>query len=293
MTLNNEKVVKRGIFNGITYSSAKKYACGKGELILTSKTLMISCEGKWKKIFPIREVRLGAYDTTLEIRDAWYGRLLFSLTVEDAEEWLNAFQKVKSEELWGKFWKKLQKRPEEWKKFFDINPKALRKIYDEIRREMNQFRKKNLAFDLEVQELTEKLKNRKLKAYIVAHSYVAWYEWTKVLLSKIYKAKTGKGPKNDEELIEYLNRYPSLGILNTEEWWGIKANQIRNCVAHERFYYDYKHSELVFIVKGKEKRIRLREVESRLALISATYLELLQFLREKVEKGEISPEGLF
>jgi len=137
------------------------------------------------------------------------------------------------------------------------------------------------------------LKNRKLKAYIVAHSYVAWYEWVKGLLSKIYKAKIGKGPENDEELIRYLNGYPSLGILNTEEW-GIKANQIRNCVAHERFYYDYKYSELVLIVERKEKRIRLREVELRLTSISYTYSKLLKFLREMIEKGEISPpESIF
>jgi len=289
MTLHNEKVVKKGIFKGITYPSFKKYACEKGELTLTSRHLSINCEGKWKKIFQNREIRLEAYDRILEIRGIWYSTLLFRLIVDEPREWLNAFGKVEFEDLQKEYeseeWKK---RPEEWKKLFDINPKALRKIHGDIRKEMTQFRRKNLRFNLEIQRFVKILKHRKLKAYIVAHSYVAWYEWTKGLLFKIYKARFGRGPENDEELIRFLSGYPSLGILDTEEW-EIKANQIRNCVVHERFHYDYKHSELVFIVNGKEKRIRLREIEFRLISISHTYWELLQFIKEKVEKGEISP----
>jgi hypothetical protein len=289
MTLHNEKVVKKGIFKGITYPSFKKYACDRGELTLTSKHLSINCEGKWKKTFQNWEIQLKAYDRILEIRGIWYNTLLFRLIVDGPEEWLKTFQKIRFEDVQKEFeseeWKK---RPEEWKKLFDINPKALKKIHDDIQKEMTQFRRKNLRFNLEIQRLVRILKHGNLKTYIVAHSYVAWYEWTKGLLSKIYKAKFGRGPENDEELIKFLSGYPSLGILDTEEW-EIKANQIRNCVAHERFHYDYRHSEIVFIVNGKEKRIRLREIESRLRFISRTYWKLLQFIEEKVEKGEISP----
>jgi hypothetical protein len=291
MIHHNEKVVKKGIFNGITYPSNKKYACEKGELTLTSEKILIDCEGKWKTTLKNEEIRLEAYDRTLEIRDNWYGRLRFRLIVDEPKEWLNEFEKIMFEHVKKEFERVEevgQKIPEEWKKLFDINPKASKKIHDDIRKEMTHFRRKNLRFDLEIQRVLRIVKNRKLKAYIVAHSYVAWYEWTKGLLSKIYKAKIGKGPENDEELIKFLNDYPSLGILDTEEW-EVKANQIRNCVAHERFYYDYKPSEIVFIVNEKEKRIRLREIEFSLSLISHTYWELLRFLREKVEKGEISP----
>jgi hypothetical protein len=91
-------------------------------------------------------------------------------------------------------------------------------------------------------------------------------------------------------LIRFLGGYPSLVILSFfSEEWDIKANQIRNCVAHERFHYDYKNSEIVFIVNGKEKRIRLREIEFRLMSISHTYWDLLQFIKEKVKTGKISP----
>jgi len=153
MILNNEKVAKKGIFHSIIYSSIKKYACEKGELTLTSKKLTINCEGKWKKTFLNKEIRLEAYDKILEIRAIWYSKLLFKLTVEDAEEWLNAFQKVQFEELhkyMDKFWEADKKRPEEWKKLFEIDPKVLRKIYDDIRKEMTQFRRKNLVFNLEI-----------------------------------------------------------------------------------------------------------------------------------------------
>jgi hypothetical protein len=284
--------VKKGTFKGIAYSSAKKYACNKGELVLTPENLQINCEGHWERIFSNKEIRLEVFDGNLEIRDVWHRRLLFRLIADDAKEWRKAFQEFESEHFSNfleKFWKEQMKRPEEWKKLFDINPEALRKISNDIRQEITKFRRKNIKFNLEVSELIGMLKSRKLKAFVVAHNYVTWYEWTKGLLSKIYKAKFGKGPKNDEELIRFLDNYPSLRILNTKEWQ-IEANQIRNCVAHERFYYDYKTSELVFIVKRREKKIRLREVEFRLTSILHTYFELLRFTKEKVEKGEISPQ---
>jgi hypothetical protein len=276
MARHNEKVVKKGIFKGITYPHFKKYACENGELTLTSKKLSINCEGKWQKIFRNREICLEAYDRVLEIRGIWYSSLLFRLIVDEAEKWLNAFEKVRFEELKKAYeWdaeEEEKKRQEEWKKLFDINPKALKKIHDDIQKEMTQFKRKNLKFNLEIQRLVKLLKHRKLKAYIVAHSYVAWYEWTKGLLSKIYKAKLGRGPENDRELIKFLSGYPSLGIFSFfSEEWEIEANQIRNCVAHERFHYDYKHSEIEFIVNQKEKRIRLREIEFRLISISHTY----------------------
>jgi hypothetical protein len=80
--------------------------------------------------------------------------------------------------------------------------------------------------------------------------------------------------------------------LDTREW-GINANQIRNCVAHERFYYDYKHSELVFTVEKKEKRIRLRELRWRFISIAHTYATLIQSLKQKVETGKIHYESEF
>lgn len=284
------EVVRRGSFKGIAYSSVKKYSCEKGELILTLKNLQIICGKRWTKIFPNKEIGVEAKGKNLKVYDIWYGRLLFRLIVDEAEKWEEAFREVEFKDLqeyMERFWNAQRKRPEELKKLFDINPEALKKIYAEIRKERTRFRRKNIKFNLEIDGLIRTLKNRKLKAYLVAHSYVAWYEWTKAILYKIYKAKFGKGPENDEELLKFLDEYPSLGFLDMKEF-GIEANQIRNCVAHEKFYYDYKPSELVFIVNKKEKRVRLRRLESRRMSILNTYVEALRCLKEKVEKGEIS-----
>ena len=297
MVQHNEKLIKKRAFKRIAYSSAKKYACEKGELTLTTKNLLIDCEGSWSKSFPIREIGLEARGENLEVYDRWYGRLLFKLIVDEPKEWEEALHRVIMEwtkEEMNRFHEYEKKRPIELRKLLDISPEALKKLYDDTRKESLQFRRKNIRFNLKIQGLVETFKNRKLKAFVIAHSYLAWYEWTKRLLSKIYKAKFGKGPKNDEELMKFLDDYPSWKVLLDTEEWGIEANQIRNCVAHENFYFDYKHSELIFMVKGKkEKRVRLRDLEIKVLPISNLYATLLRSLKEKVTKGEISYEKRF
>ena len=293
----NEKVLKKGIFKRITYSSAKKYACEKGELTLTTKNLAIDCKGSWSKTFPIKKIRLEAWGENLEVYDNWYGRLLFKLIIDSAKEWKETHDKVMFE--WAKeemrsLEDEAKKRPTELKRLFDISPQALKKLYINLRKERLQFERKNIRLNLDVQWLlrTRSIKNRKLQAFIVAHSYVAWYEWTKRLLYKIFKAKFGKGPANDEELLKFLDDYPSWkGFLDTTEW-GIRANQIRNCVSHEKFYFDYKPSELVFMA-NKEKRVRFRELEMTIYSMSHFYATLLRSLEEKITKGQISYESPF
>lgn len=297
MMQHNEKVVKKGAFKGVAYPSAKKYACEKGELILTPKNLLINCEGSWSKTFPINEIRLEARGENLEVYETWYGKLLFKLIINEPEEWKEAFDKLITKwlrESIETYRERGLQRPIELKKLFDISPEALKKLYDDTRKESLQFRRKNIRFNLEIQGLVRTFKNRKLKAFTIAHSYVAWYEWTKRLLYKIYKAKFGKGPKNDEELMKFLDDYPSWKVLLDTKEWGIGANQIRNCVAHENFYFNYKASELVFMVKEKkEKRVRLRDLEIKVLPISNLYATLLRSLNEKVTKGEISYERVF
>ena len=290
MTQQNEKLVKKGAFKRIAYSSAKRYACEEGELILTTENLLINCEGSWSKTFPIREIGLEARGENLEVYDRWYGRLLFKLIIDEPKEWEEALHGVTMEwvrEEMKRFHEHMKKRPIELKKLLDVSPEALKKLYDDTRKERLQFERKNIRFNLDIQDLAERAKNRKLKAFIVAHSYVAWYEWTKRLLSKIYKAKFGKGPTNDKELLKFLDDYPSLRVpLDTTEW-GIRANQIRNCVSHEKFYFDYKPSELVFMVK-KEQRVRLRDIEIKIYSMANFYATLLRSLEEKITKGEVS-----
>jgi hypothetical protein len=295
MSQDGEEVVRKGSFQKTAFSSVKKLTCDEGELTLTPKKLLINCKDFWSRSFPVIDIHLEAWDKNLEVRDSYYGKLLFRLIVDDAEEWAKVFQKIGDEDVlrwWNENEERQKKMPEELNRLVEIKPETLRKIVAEIRKERLIFGEKNIRFILNIQHLIRTTKNRKLKAFILAHCYVAWYEWTKNLLSKIYKGKFGKGPKDDEELIKFLESFPSLGVLDTREW-GINANQIRNCIAHERFYYDYRRSELVFTVNKKYKRIRLRELRWRSYSISHTYATLIQSLKQKVQTGKIHYESDF
>jgi len=66
--------------------------------------------------------------------------------------------------------------------------------------------------------------------------------------------------------------------------WGLKANQIGNCVSHEKFYFDYRNSELVFMTE-KEKRVRLRDLSRKMHILADFYIELFRFVREKGGKS--------
>lgn len=289
MMQHYKKVVKKGSFK-IAYSRAKKYACEKGDLILTPRNLIMKCRGSWSKTFPIEEVGFEVEDERLEIYEIWYGKPLFRLILDEPEKWVHEFNKLSFKRVQKAFENHLEvarKRPEELKKLLDIDPDALRKLYNDIQKE-RRFRNKNFKFNFEIQWLARHHANRKLKAFIIAHGYVAWYERTKQLLYKIYKARLGKGPKNDGELLDFLDDYPSLKVLLDTREWGIEANQIRNCVAHEKFYFDYKPSEIVFIVKiNKEKRIRLRELQTVLYPMLHLHSTILGSVSEMVTKGEI------
>lgn len=99
MVRPNEEVVEKGVFEGVAYSRAKKNACDRGELVLTSKNLEISCQGNWSKVFSVREIRVEALNRNLEIYDFWYHRLLFKLIMDDAEKWARKIQNVTHEYL--------------------------------------------------------------------------------------------------------------------------------------------------------------------------------------------------
>jgi len=290
MTQQNERLVKKGVLKGIAYSRAKKHSCEKGELILTTEKLVINCEAGWTKTFPLKEyIRLESWNEDLEIYDI-YAKLLFKLVVDEPKKWKRAFDEVISDRLGDlvtRIFEDEQNRPEELKKLLDMRPGALRKLYNATRKEREQFERKNIRFNLDIQRswLWNKSKDRKLEAFIVAHSYLAWYEWSKRLIEKIFKAKFGKGPEDDKELMKFIYSYPSLeGFIDTTGW-GIRANQIRNCVAHEKFYFDYKNSELVFMTK-KEKRVKLRDLRTKMIPMSQFYIMLLDALKEKIEEAK-------
>jgi len=290
MSQEGEEAIRRAYFQKVAFSSYKKLVCGEGELTLTLNRLLIDCKNSWSRSFPIDDIRLEGWDNNLEVREFHWGRLLFRLIIGDAEEWANVVRQIQYESAYRtleEIEECNRKKPEELDKLFDIEQVALRGIVKDIRKKRLDFGQRNINFILGVQELTRTMNNRKLKAFILAHCYIAWYDWEKNLLLTIYKWKYGKGPNNDEELIKFFEEnFPSLGILNTREL-GIKANQLRNCIAHEKFYYDYRCSELVLMVTGKLKRIPLREMQRRFLIMTSTYSMLIQSLKLKVDTGKI------
>ena len=282
-----KEIIKQGKFR-IVYSSAKKYLCNEGKLILTSNKLSLVCGEKWKRSFEIDEIGLGVWDGYLEVHENYYGRLLFKLAVDEPLTWRESFNEIEKE-MTRQYWEEMLvdgKRSQELKKFFEMSPKEIKKIYDDTQKEREQFLWKNIKFNLDIQKsfFNRTMKDRKLKAFMIAHSYVAWYEWTKKLLRKVFKAKKGKGPEDDKELLNFLDEYPYLRKALDTTRWGLRANQIRNCVSHENFYFDYRNSELVFMT-GKEKRVRLRDLSRKIRILADFYVELFRFVREKGGKS--------
>lgn len=286
-----QKIVKRDAFKGMPFASAKKYKCEKGRLTLTSKGILIECEHHWSKLLPISRFCFEAWNDKLEVKD-YYGKLRFSFIIDNPESWNEAIQNMKTRWL-GRVMmdanEREQRRPAELKNLFDIEPQGLKKLYEATRKEREEYERKNIRFNLVIQGQLEKVKNRKLRAFIIAHSYVAWYEWIKKLLYKIHKAKFGKGPANDNELMKFLDGYPSLKYLLHRPEWEVRPNQIRNCVSHERFFFDYRAGELVFMTK-KEQRVPLRDFRWAINPMANLYGILLRSLADKATKGEVHYE---
>jgi hypothetical protein len=283
MTARNVKVLKKGAFGGVKYACAKKYKCNEGELVLTQKDFTVNCRGNWSKVFRIDEVQFEVLDNCLEVRTIWYNKLVFTLLVDKPEEWKEALDKLRSDSL-NKLvvdtFEREQNRKAEIDSLLQMDHPKIQSLYRKIRRH-GQFDFKNIQFIGDIYNLFKRTKNRKLQAFIIAHCYVACYEWTKKLFYEIYKAKVGKGPANDEELKDFLANYPTWNFL-TMDTWDIRANAIRNCVAHEKFYYDYQNSDIVLVVNGKEKRLKLIEMRLELIQLFNFYDETQKALKQKI-----------
>jgi len=284
LVLQNEEIIRRGVFEGVTHSSAKKYACKKGELILTSKNLSINCQDSWSKKIPIGEFHFNTREGILEVSFGFYGRHFLKLKMDNPKNWVESLKKVELQWMQNYVerdaWMQIE-RPKELKRLLDMKPEALKELYDALK-VRKKSETKNIEFIVSIYGMSRRIKNRKLRAFIIAHCYVAFYEWTKRLLYKIHKVKFGKAPKNDEELMKFLDDYPSMKFLIDTSIWEIEPNQIRNCVSHEKFYYDYKNSELVFMPR-KEKRIPLRELWRIIIPMMNFHSTILHFLAKKYD----------
>jgi len=276
-----EKIIRQGLIERTVFSCAKKYSHGKGELILTKERLSIKFQGLPLKTYPFSNIYLKTCDnSTLEIGNMRYNRLLFKFIIEKATEWEKSYN-----EIWSEILKKCHRDfiysqlhfDEEIRNLLDMPKVTLQNLLIEILKERMQLDTKNMKFTLEIQGFLRKTKNRKIRAFLAVHSYTAAYEWVKKLLYKIHKAKYGKAPKDDAELMSFLDDYPSIKRLMDTSKWGMKSNQIRNCVAHQRFYFDYRSSELVFCL-NKEVRVWLKDIEIIIFPMANLYSSIIRSL---------------
>lgn len=280
-----EPIIKSGSFDKVIYSS-DKVADFPGELVLTINHLYIKSR-RWSSAFFFDAIQMEERNGLLAIMKN-SGRVLFKLQVKNAKEWqeisLKLFKK-KVEIIWLEL-ELSQATPVDFSNLLDVGVERIKKMY--YKRQQNSVLKHNINFNISIMELLRNQKNRKLKSYMLAHSFATWYEWTKTRLNEIYKCKFGKGPMNDEELLKFMEQYPKLhpfAIFN--EAYGINANQIRNCIAHEKYFFDYKNNELVFVF-NRECRISLRDLEQVTFMLANFVTDLEVAIREVALTGELS-----
>jgi hypothetical protein len=281
-----EPALKKGTFDRILYSDNEKFADSVGEIVLTRDYLYLQSSAGWNEKFVFDNINVIEENGHLLIQKSLGGTLL-KLSVDNAESWMEACKQLtlkKMEMQQVELELSFLSIPMQFNDFLNFNQSSIYKMYVKKGRLLSQ---KNAEFNLKIVSSTRNIENRWLKAYIIAHSFATWYEWTKDLLKDIYKYKTGKKPKSDEELLGYMNQFPRLNPFNNfTKQIGLNANQIRKCIAHEKYYFDYKNSELVFNNK-KEFRVALKDFETLIVLLANFNKELEFYIKEIALNGKI------
>jgi hypothetical protein len=281
-----EPIMKKGTFNRILFSDDKQYIDSTGEIVLTKDKLIIQSKSGW-----IREL---IFDNINVIEEKEYliiqknlGGIIFKLSVDNAKSWAEAskdlaLKKMNIQQVEMEL--SFLSTPMQFNDLLSFNQKSIYKMYAKKKRIFNQ---KNAEFNLKIVSSLRNIDDKWLKAYIIAHCFATWYEWTIGQLKDIYRYKNAKGPKNDEELLAYMNQFPRLNPFNILiKQIGINASQIRKCVAKERYYYDYKNNQLIFTNK-KEFKVKITDLETLIVLLANFNNELEFYIKEIALNGKI------
>lgn len=281
-----DSALKKGVFYRILYSDDSKYADSEGEIILTRDQLYLQSKAGWMETFVFDSISIFEENGSLVVQKG-LGGVILKLAVDDAADWAEtckqlALKKMEMQQVELEL--SFLSIPMQFNDFLNFNQASVYKMYVKRGRLLNQ---KNAEFNLKIVSSTRGIENRWLKAYVVAHSFATWYEWTRDLLKDIYKYKTGRKPKSDEQLLAYMNQFPRLNPFNSfTKQIGLNANQIRKCIAHEKYYFDYKSGELVFTNK-KEFRVALKDFETLIVLLANFNRELEFYIKEIALNGKI------
>ncbi len=281
-----EPVLKKGTFNRILFSDEKQYTDSTGEIILTKDKLIIQSKAGWTRELFFDNINIIEEKEYLIVQKN-LGGVIFKLSVDNAKSWAEtskelALKKMNIQQVEMEL--SFLSTPMQFNDLLNFNQKSIYKMYAKKKRLLNQ---KNAEFNLKIISSLRSIDNKWLKAYIIAHSFGTWYDWTIDHLKDIYRYKNSKGPRNDEELLAYMNQFPRLTPFNNFMMQiGIKASQIRRCIAKEKYYYDYKSNELVFTNK-KEFRVKIKDFETLIILLANFDKELEFYIKEIALNGKI------
>jgi hypothetical protein len=281
-----EPILKKGTFNRILFSDDKQYTDSTGEIILTKDKLIIQSNAGWTRELVFDNINVIEEKEYLIIQKN-LGGTIFKLSVDNAKSWAEASKdlalkkmNIQQVELELSF----LSTPMQFNDLLSFNQKSIYKMYAKKKRLLNQ---KNAEFNLKIVSSLRNIDDKWLKAYIIAHSFATWYEWTIGQLKDIYRYKNSKGPKNDEDLLAYMNQFPRLNPFNIfMKQIGINASQIKRCIAKEKYYYDYKSNELVFTNK-KEFKVKIKDFETLIVLLANFNKELEFYIKEIALNGKI------
>jgi hypothetical protein len=282
---SKEPIIKKGSFERYIFSDTGQSMESTGELLLTRDNFYIQSREGWRQELVFDSINVCEENGYLSIQKD-LGGLSIKLDVDDAKGWVEACRELalkKLEMQQVELELSFLSIPMQFNDFLNFNQASIFKLYKK-RRMLNQ---KNAEFNLKIVSALRSVENRWLKAYIIAHSFATWYEWTRSLLKDVYKYKTGKRPKSDDELLAYMNQFPRLNPFNNfTKKIGLNVNQIRKCIAAEKYYYDYKSNELIFTHK-KEFRVSLKDFETLIVLLANFNRELEFYIKEIALNGKI------
>jgi hypothetical protein len=281
-----EPMLKKGTFNRVVFSDDKQYTDSIGEIMLTKDKLVIQSKAGWTRELVFDNINVIEEKEYLIIQKN-LGGVIFKLSVDNAKSWAEAskdlaLKKMNMQQVEMEL--SFLSTPMQFNDLLSFNQKSIYKMYAKKKRQLNQ---KNAEFNLKIVSSIRNIDDKWLKAYIIAHSFATWYEWTIDQLKDIYRYKNAKGPKNDEELLAYMNQFPRLTPFNSfMKQIGINASQIKRCIAKEKYYYDYKGNELVFTNK-KEFRVKIKDFETLIVLLANFNKELEFYIKEIALNGKI------
>jgi hypothetical protein len=281
-----EPILKKGTFQRILFSDDKQYTDSTGEILLTKDQLLLQSKAGWTRELTFDNINVIEEKDYLIIQKT-LGGIILKLSVDNAKTWAEqckslALKKMEIQQVELEL--SFLSTPMQFNDLLNFNQASIFKMYTKKQRQLTE---KNAEFNLKIVSSLRELDNKWLKAYIIAHSFATWYEWTIDQLKDVYKYKNGTRPKSDEQLLSYMNQFPRLNPFNRfTKKIGINANQIRKCIAKEKYYFDYKTNELIFRNK-KEFRVAIKDFETLIVLLANFNKELEFYIKEIALNGKI------